>query len=444
MLATIALVGRPNVGKSTLFNRLLRSNKAITHDQPGVTRDRMYGVSRRSAGRPFALVDTGGLVPGGKKDFELEIMDQASEAIAEAQAVFLVVDAREGLMPVDEQAAQNLREAGKPTLLVVNKVDGYEKEELSGEFHSLGLDVVCVSAAHGYGISALLKETESFLEKHAVFSDEEESETDQGLTLALLGRPNAGKSSLINALTGRERLIVSEVAGTTRDSVDVSFEKHGKKYTFVDTAGIRRRTKITESLEQFSVLKSLKAVYKAQVTILVLDGTQPLSHQDKRLIALLDREKALCIILVNKVDLISADKHRELKKHFTQELRIVKHIPVLYVSACAKTGLKKVLPLATQLYTESSKRIGTGLLNRILQQSLITHQPPLVKRRRAKFYYMTQADVQPPTFVFFVNDKNLIKPAYTKYLENQIRKLAELPHAPVLIRFKSSHGQNKK
>ncbi|BBD07896.1 ribosome biogenesis GTPase Der [Desulfovibrio ferrophilus] len=447
MLATIALIGRPNVGKSTLFNRMIRSNKAITHDQPGVTRDRIYGLVRpRSGAQPFGLVDTGGLVPEGDGDFERDIMDQANEAMGEANAVLLVVDAREGLMPVDERVARDLRASGLPTLLVVNKVDGHEQESLTADFHALGMDMISVSASHGYGIHEMMDRVEKFLKDNSIESEEEAyDEEKQGLRIAMLGRPNAGKSSLINAVLGERRMIVSDKAGTTRDSVDVTFERQGKKYTFVDTAGVRRRTRITDSLEQFSIMKALKASQKAQVAVLVLDGTQTLSHQDKRLINFLDREKTPIIVAVNKTDLIPGRGELDkLKEHFTQELSIIKHAPVVYTSALTKAGLGGLLPLAEKIIKECSLRVGTGQLNRIMQAVIDRHQPPVVKRRRAKFYYLTQADTLPPTFVFFLNDSKLIPPSYARYLENQVRKLVGITMAPILIRFKGTHKKRTK
>lgn len=440
MLATIAIIGRPNVGKSTLFNRLLRRNKALTHDMPGVTRDRIHGVVRPQEGRPFVLVDTGGLVPESNVDIERAIEEQAAEALAEAQAVLFVVDAREGLTPVDAQVARDLRQSGRPVLLVANKVDGGEQESVAAEFHALGLEMACVSAEHGHGVPALVERLERFLDEHGIASAEPEADPEaRGLRIAMLGRPNAGKSSIINAILGERRLIVSDEAGTTRDSVDVTFERGGRTYTFVDTAGVRRRTRIEDALERFSVLRSLKSSAKAQVAVLVVDGMQAMSHQDKRLIEFLDREKTPFIVAVNKTDLLPKDTMRALREHYAKELAMVGHVPVVYTSAVTRAGLGGLLPLAEKIWAECSLRAGTGELNRIMQEAILRHQPPLIKRRRAKFYYLTQAGTMPPTFVFFVNDPELVKESYQRYLEKQLRKFVGLGMAPMAVYFRASH-----
>jgi GTP-binding protein len=440
MLATIAIIGRPNVGKSTLFNRLLRRNKALTHDMPGVTRDRIHGVVRPQSGRPFTLVDTGGLVPESNVDIERAIEEQAAEALAEAQAVLLVVDAREGLTPVDAQVARELRQSGRPVLLVANKVDGGEQESVAAEFHALGLEMLCVSAEHGHGVPALVERLERFLDEHGIDSAEPQMDPEaRGLRIAMLGRPNAGKSSIINAILGERRLIVSDEAGTTRDSVDVTFERGGRTYTFVDTAGVRRRTRIEDALERFSVLRSLKSSAKAQVAVLVVDGMQAMSHQDKRLIEFLDREKTPFIVAVNKTDLLPKDTMTALREHYAKELAMVGHVPIVYTSALTRAGLGGLLPLAEKIWAECSLRVGTGELNRIMQEAIERHQPPLIKRRRAKFYYLTQAATLPPTFVFFVNDPELVKESYQRYLEKQLRKFVGLSMAPMAVHFRASH-----
>lgn len=444
MLPTIALIGRPNVGKSTLFNRLIRQQKALTHDLPGVTRDRIYGVVRQSD-VPFALVDTGGLVMDEDQNFEQEIMQQAQEAIAESQVIMLVVDGKNGLNPVDEQVARDLRESHKPVLLVVNKIDGYEKEGNATEFHALGMDMLNVSAAHGHNIPALLDRLNELLEKEG-YDAETVKEDDEatGLRLALIGRPNAGKSSICNRMLGEDRMIVSDRAGTTRDSVDVTVEVDKKRYTFVDTAGIRRKSKISENLEHFSVLRSLKASKNAQVAVLVLDAVEGLTMQDKKLVSFLDREKTPLIIIVNKMDLIPKGKVDQLKKYFYDQLRICPHVPKLFTSALSGKNLRHLLPLAQKLWKECQIRVTTGILNRTLKDAITRHQPPIMKHRRAKFYYLTQAGITPPTFVFFVNDPELVRDSYVRYLENQLRKSFGLKMAPMAVHFRGSHKKKSK
>ena len=450
MLPAIALIGRPNVGKSTLFNRLIGQNRAITHDRPGVTRDRMYGEVRR-AERPFRVVDTGGIAldtagapgigPDGIRGFEAEIMSQAQEALQEAEAVVLVLDGRDGLLPLDKQLADLLRQSGKPVIGAVNKVDGEEQEDLlAPEFHALGLDIIPVSASHGHNFNVLLAAMEGLLPEEG---DEDSAPEDRSeLRLALLGKPNAGKSSLINALAGETRMIVSEMPGTTRDSIDVTITAgDGRKYTFVDTAGIRRRSKITDSLERYTVHAALTSSKKAQVTVLVLDGEEGVSQQDKRLISLLDREKTPFLVAVNKIDLAPKGAMPEIRKNFAHALSICSHVPVLYISALKGKNINAILPAALALWEECGMRVPTGQLNRAMSEALAKHQPPVVKGRRAKFYYMTQSGVRPPTFVMFVNDPARVKPSYLRYLEKRLRKLFGLDTAPMRVLLRES-GQD--
>ncbi len=489
MFAKIALVGRPNVGKSTLFNRLIRSNRAITHDMPGVTRDRMEGIVRGRNKRPFGIIDTGGITldghaavaegPAGIRGFEAEILRQAEEAIAECVAVCLVVDGREGLLPFDEHLASYLRRTGKPVLVVVNKVDGIEKEDvLTAEFHILGFPVLAVSAEHGHNLRWLESEMRDLLPEEdedgidddadatAVASADadaevetedgtSDSETEEGITeetvedepeaplrLCMLGRPNAGKSSLVNALTGTNRMIVSDVAGTTRDSVDVAFEKDGLSYTFVDTAGVRRRSRITDTVERYSVNSSLKSTTKAHVTLLVLDAVEGITSQDKRLIELLDERKTPFMVLVNKMDLVPAKAREDGKRNFRDLLNFCQHVPLLFVSAKTGYELRSIVPLAARIRRECSVRIPTGQLNRAMEEVITRHQPPVVRRVRPKFYYMTQAESQPPTFVLFVNDADRIQAPYAKYIEKSLRRLFGIEHAPMRVHFRSSHKKN--
>ncbi len=539
----IVLMGRPNVGKSTLFNRLIRSNRAITHDRAGITRDRMEGTVRSKFHRPFILVDTGGITldshfqvaegPDGIRGFEKEILRQAEEAMQEACAICLVVDGREGLMPFDEHIAAYLRKLGKPILLVVNKVDGMEREEfMCADFHVLGFPLVAVSAEHGNQIRYLESLLVDLLPEAADFDEEEimhglqedddaiaqkkakkagkkarrqeedlaesehteefdfeldfadvnqedflvdfdeaellqanaeageenpEQENEavkevsapkkaakkQGpLKICLLGRPNAGKSSILNAFVGKERMIVSDVAGTTRDSVDVTLVWNDKTYVFVDTAGVRRRSKITDTVERFSVNSSLKSTTKADVILLVIDALQGLTAQDKRLVELLDERKTPFIIVLNKMDLVPAPERKKLQKQFAETLAFCQHVPVMPTSAKNRYGLKMLLPMAEQIKQECSVRVSTGQLNRAMDLVLTKHQPPVVRRVRPKFYYLTQAENEPPTFVFFVNDADRVGESYLRYLEKSLRRLFSIEHAPMRVHLRSSHTKN--
>lgn len=450
-LPRIILVGRPNVGKSTLFNRLIRSNRAITHDRPGITRDRMDGVVRRKDMPVFGIVDTGGITldahamvvegPEGIRGFEQDILNQTEAALKDATAVAFVVDGRDGLLPLDEHLAAHVRRKGLPTLCVVNKVDGAEHEdERMAEFHALGFPLLAVSAEHGHNMNALVEDLTALLPEES----SEEPPAPPTLRLAMLGRPNAGKSSLINALSGEDRMIVSDMAGTTRDSVDVRFTKNGKDYIFVDTAGVRRRTKITDNVEKYSVNSAIKSTTKADVTLLTLDATEGVSQQDKRLMDMLNTRKTPFMILINKCDLVPRNALDQLRKNINELLSFCQHVPVLLVSALSGKDLGKILPLAQKIHEECSVRISTGKLNRAMEEVLTRHQPPVVKRVRAKFFYLTQAESQPPTFVFFVSDAERVPESYTRYLERALRKIFEITHAPMRIHMRSSHKKKTK
>ncbi|TIH19116.1 ribosome biogenesis GTPase Der [Marinifilum sp. JC120] len=441
MLPTIALIGRPNVGKSTLFNRLLRKKRAITHDMPGITRDRIYAEGNFN-GVQYALIDTGGLVMESDNDseeFQGDIFEQAREAIEEAHALILVVDGRTGLTPLDEQVAAYIRQSNKPILLLVNKIDGSELEAPgTADFHCLGFEILPVSAEHGFNLLELREKVADMALATGIEPEDEEDEEAKGLKIAMLGRPNAGKSSMVNALTGEQRVIVSDIAGTTRDSVDVTFESGGKVYTFVDTAGVRRRTNITDTIERFSVVRALRSSSKADITIMVVDAIAGITKQDKRLLEYLLREAIPFIITVNKVDLVSKQERTALREGFERALRMAHHVPVVYTSCISKSGLGGILALASRLKKECAIRISTGQLNRIMKDIVEKHQPPVVKRRRAKFKYITQADEEPPTFIFFINDEKLIKPTYHRFLENRLRKLLNVKNAPLNVVFRST------
>ncbi len=475
----IALVGRPNVGKSTLFNRLIRSKRAITHDMPGITRDRMEGVVRGREKQPFVIIDTGGVTldahegvaegPAGIRGFEEEILRQTRTAMEESVALVLVVDGREGVTPFDEHVAAYIRKSGKPAMVAVNKVDGPENAEtLMADFYALGLPLIPCSAEHGFNVRLLEDEMREFLPDQpgpeeqaafpgdplAAFPDAEEAaedgdvpfpEEDENapLRLAFLGRPNAGKSSLVNALAKTDRMIVSDIAGTTRDSVDVSVTIDGLPVTFVDTAGVRRRSKVTDTVERYSVNSSIKSTTKAHVTLLVVDGPGGLAQQDKRLIDLLRERMTPFAVLINKCDLMTPAESKAAERAYKEALTFCSHVPLLFVSALNGRNLKKVIPLAHAIRRECAVRIPTGELNRAFEAILARHQPPMVKGVRAKFYYMTQAETKPPTFVFFVNNEERVLPSYARYVERSLRKTFGIARAPVRVHFRSSHLRKK-
>ncbi len=449
-LPKVVLVGRPNVGKSTLFNRLIRSNRAITHDRPGVTRDRLDGIVRRKGMPEFGVVDTGGVTlderavvqegPEGIRGFEAEILSQVHTATEEAAVLAFVVDGKDGLLPTDEYLADHIRRLDVPVLCVVNKVDGAELEDsLTAEFHSLGFPVLAVSAEHGHNLNALCETLCEMIPKEA-FTEPVEP---PALRLAMLGRPNVGKSSLINALSGENRMIVSDVAGTTRDSVDVRFTVDGQDYVFVDTAGVRRKTRITDTVEKYSANAAIKSAGKADVTLLTIDAIEGVSAQDKRLMDMLNTRKIAFMILVNKADLLPKKELANVVRRARELLGFCAHVPVLTVSAKSGFGLSEILPLAQEVREECCVRVSTALLNRAMQTALNSHQPPLVKGARAKFFYLTQAESEPPTFVFFVSDAERVPPTYERYLESSLRKTFGIRHAPMRVKLRSSHKKDK-
>ena len=438
-LPMVALIGRPNVGKSTLFNRLIKKRVSITHDMAGVTRDSIFSEVRGET-RTYMLIDTGGLVPDSSDEIEISIFEQAREAMAGADLILFIVDGRAGLHPQDEQVGQYLRQSGKEVRVIVNKVDGPEQEEtLAADFYALGFPLQCVSAAHGFGMGDLRDMIETALPKDLCEGVEQ---PQGGLKIALLGRPNAGKSSTINALLGKKRLMVSAEAGTTRDCVDVTVQRDGKTYTFVDTAGVRRKSKVTDSLEYFSVVHSMQAAKQADVVVLVLDVMDGVVGQDKRLLSFLDTEKIPFVIVVNKIDLLTKDQLAKTKKDLVDQFAFCGHVPVLYSSSVSMAGLGGLLPLVEKLWEQCGQRVTTGELNRLVKMVTERHQPPVMGGRRGKIYYMTQADSRPPTFVFFVNDEKLFHGSYVRYLENQLRKVFRMDKTPIRMIFRSSHDKD--
>jgi GTP-binding protein len=446
----VALVGRPNVGKSTLFNRIVGQRRAIVEDLPGTTRDRLYSEAEW-AGRFFTVVDTGGLeiIESQKKrrpqdqpeplatasvGFIEEIRVQAQVAIDEADVVIMLVDVLDGLTPADEDVAHVLRRADRPVLVAANKADNPAREQAAYEFYALGLgEVFAISALHGTGIGDLLDQVVAALPLA------EEVEEPEALHIALVGRPNVGKSSLLNKLLGEERAIVSAIPGTTRDAVDTYLTWEGQPVLLIDTAGIRRRGRIDRGIEKYSVLRSIKSIGRADVVVLLLDSQDLVTAQDAHVAGYILEENRSIIVVVNKWDLIEKDTYTmdAYTKQIRADLQFLDYVPVLFISALTGQRVHKLLPLAFQVYQERMVRIPTGELNRLVEDATIRHAPPHKAGKRLKFLYTTQASVDPPTFVFFVNDKRLVHFSYERFLENQIRRKYGYLGTPLKLVFRS-------
>ena len=448
-LALVALVGRPNVGKSSLFNRLTRRRDAIVDPTPGVTRDRHYQKVGWE-GREFVLIDTGGIEPppsgtGGRafpreagmesrEEVVNSIQEQTWLAVQEADLVVLMLDGREGVAGEDYRVAEIMRKSGKPVFFVVNKVDSPELENsLVPPFYELGAEHLWpVSAAHGYGLSALMAEIVAALP--AFVADQEENE-ESTVAVACVGRPNVGKSSLINRLLGEKRMVVSDVPGTTRDSVDTVLEKGGHRYLLIDTAGIRRKGKVQDKLEKFSVLRALSALEKCHVALFLVDAGEGITEQDSKVISYSVERGRACLILLNKWDLVRDDKKRQ--KWLTNEVerltRFMGYAPVLTVSALTGSGVNKVLPSVNKIYHQFSAEFTTNRLNRILKKATDEHNPPLHNGRRVKFYYATQAGTRPPTVIVFTNYPKGVTPSYERFLVGRFREELGLDQSPLRL-----------
>lgn len=430
MKPIVAIVGRPNVGKSTLINKIARKRIAIVEDLPGVTRDRLY-VDAEWLGREFILVDTGGLEPDTQDPLLQEMMKQSRLAMEEADVILFLVDGRDGLQPSDEDVAQILRSSKKPVILAVNKVDSQKQEALVYEFYSLGLgDPISISAANMLNFGDLLDEIA------AHFPSEEEIEDDPDtLKIAVIGRPNVGKSSLVNALLGKERMIVSDIAGTTRDAVDSPFEANGQKFTLIDTAGLRRKSKVDDGVERYSVIRTLRAVDRADVVLMVIDAETGVTEQDKRIAGYAHEGGKACIILVNKWDLIEKDNRtvNEYTRTLRHELIFLTYAPVLFISAVTKQRLSKIPELVCHVVEQNQMRVPTGTLNQLVQDAIAVTPPPSVRGKRLKIYYATQVAIKPPTFVFFVNDPEIFHFSYMRYLENIFRETFLFEGTPIRL-----------
>jgi GTP-binding protein len=458
----VAIVGRPNVGKSALFNRLVGRQIAIVHDQPGVTRDRLSATCSRGE-RPFTLWDTGGIFGAGESELTQQVRHAAENALRESDLLLFLVDAKDGLSPVDEELARMLRKSQKAVVLVINKIDSEKHDPLAAEFDSLGFgQAVSVSAEHGRGISDLLSEIERCLPSP---SHDSRFTIHDSLAVAIVGRPNVGKSSLINSIVRGERAIVSELPGTTRDAIDIVYERDGLKFVFIDTAGIRRRGKVSSSAEVFSVMRAERSIRRADVCIVVIDLTMGVTAQDKRIAGLIQKARKPAIVVLNKWDLLKPKRgEKQSAKELTEETRskifFLDYASMLITSASTGENVNRLFALIQKIQHVARKRIGTGVLNRLLRQAFEANPPPLVKGRRLKLFYATQprkgdiqsadrslgrgspsdkprGDLAPPEFVLFVNDPRLMTQAYRRYLEARIRDAEPYPGLPIILTLRA-------
>jgi GTP-binding protein len=430
----VAIVGRPNVGKSTLFNRLIGRRLAIVEDTPGVTRDRIY-ADAEWLNYTFTLIDTGGIEPESEDIIAKQMRRQAELAIETADVILFLTDGREGLTAADEEVAAMLRRSHKPVVLAVNKLDAPKFHEAVYDFYALGLgDPIIISAGQGIGLGDMLDAVCAGFPKNG-----EETE-EHPLNIAVVGKPNVGKSSLVNALLGEERCIVSNIPGTTRDAIDTPFTVDGEDFVLVDTAGIRRKRAVEDAtIERYSVIRSLAAVRRADVVLIVCDASQGLSEQDVKIAGYVHEEGKPSVLLVNKWDLVEKDTHtmNKFKKDMQADLAFMDYVPFLFISAKTGQRVHKILELAKESYAQSARRITTGTLNDVVNEAVSMAEPPAMSGKRLKLYYATQVGVQPPTFVIFVNDEKLVHFSYKRYMENFFRKTFGFAGTPMRIFFRN-------
>lgn len=434
MANIVAIVGRPNVGKSTLFNRLIERKQAIMDDTSGVTRDRHYGICEWN-GRRFTVIDTGGFVEGSTDLFEKAIRSQIGIALSEASVIFFMVDARQGITEYDKEFSNVIRAVNKPVYVIVNKADNSQLALAAGEFYALGFnDIFPVSSVSGSGTGDLL---DHLVGNH--ISDDFRNDMEGLPEIAIIGRPNVGKSSLLNALTGEERSIVTEIAGTTRDAINTRYNLFGKEFILVDTAGVRKRTKVKENIEFYSVMRSIRAIENCDVALIMVDATQGFENQDMNLVTLARKYKKGVVILVNKWDLIEKDTHtaNRFKKNISEKLGTLDFIPVLFISVLKKQRIFRAVETALDVYENLYRKIPTSDLNDVMLDAIGKYPPPAVKGKYVKIKYVTQLPTRTPTFAFFCNHPRYINPAYERYLENRLRDHFSLAGTPVKLVFRS-------
>ncbi len=437
MIPVIALVGRPNVGKSTLFNQLTRSRDALVADFPGLTRDRKYGESRTGS-RPFVVIDTGGIT-GEEAGVDTSMAQQALTAIDEADVVLFIVDAREGLNAIDQALAAQLRQRNKTFHVVVNKIDGLNEDVVTGDFYALGVDkLFAIAASHGRGVASMIEKIlASFAEPE---EDTHRERYPDSIRVAIVGRPNVGKSTLVNRLLGEERVIVFDQPGTTRDSIYIDYERDGQKYTLIDTAGVRRRKNVTMVVEKFSIVKTLKAIDDAHVVVIVMDAHEGIVDQDMHLLGhCMDKGRAL-VMAINKWDGIDSDQRDWIKSELDRRLRFAEYADTHYISALHGTGVGHLYKSVNNSYSSATRKLNTNMLTRILEAAVFDHAPPMVNGRRIKLRYAHAGGQNPPLIVIHGNQTASVPKSYQRYLEKVYRRELELAGTPVRIEFRTSEN----
>ncbi len=440
----IAIVGRPNVGKSTFVNRLVGKRQSIVDDRPGVTRDRIY-FDVEWQNRPFTVIDTGGIIPGDEDEIMLSIYDQAKIACEEADKIIFIVDGLEGVTPVDSDIANILRQSNKPIFLAVNKVDSHNQITMISDFYSLAIgEPIAISALHGSGgVGDLLEEITSDFEYDV------EEEEDKTIKIAIVGRPNAGKSSIVNALLGENRVIVSDISGTTRDSIDSRLTYNDQEFVIIDTAGIRKKAKVDYGVEKFAVDRAIRSIRECDVALMVIDATEAtngISDQDKKIASIITEAGKGMVIAINKWDLIEDKKSNTINKFeekIAREIPFLDYVPKIYISAVTHQRLNQIFTRVVEVQKERSKRVSTGLLNKVINEAYALNPPQTIRNKRLKIMYSTQAAIEPPTFILFANNEDLMKDHYKRYMENKLREAFGFMGTPIRLSIRTRSEKKK-
>ncbi|MBF0119603.1 MAG: ribosome biogenesis GTPase Der [Desulfobacterales bacterium] len=433
MKSIVALIGRPNVGKSTIFNKITHTKAAIVDNFPGVTRDRIFGSAIWND-REFTLVDTGGFVENDQDKLSKQIRLQLDIAIEEADVIVVVFDAKYGLSPFDKDIVKIVKKINKPVFYMINKVDSNKDENSSSEFYNLGIEkFYTVSGEHGYGIYDFLDDLVDALPEDELL----ESSNPNMIKLAVIGKPNVGKSSIVNQMLGKNRLIVTDVAGTTRDAIDSICTSHGREYLLIDTAGIRRKSKVSKKIEKFSIIKAFKALERCDIALIVIDANDGITDQDIKIAGYAYEQGCGCIILLNKWDIVNESKKKELINKVKFDAKFLSFAPILSISALTGHRMPQLFKLVERVFNQYTKRMETSSVNKIVEEAVKKNEPSLVRGRRIKIYYTTQVSIKPPTFVFFANYPEAIHFSYERYLINQIRKDAGLGNTPIKLIFRN-------